>query len=115
MYGFCVRKYRKLREVLGSLQMALDIRGGETSDLQRLNNIAILQIIVPDPTLKENAKKILEGIGLPEASYTPLRVILDTDPIPPDYVFASDIVSFFSPPTALSFKIHTHKKTLRTI
>jgi len=87
--------YQKLREILGELQFALDNRGKEVMETEKLNNIAILRIIIPDISQIEGAKKITDGIGLPDPPNTPLRIFLSTEPLPDGFAQVTNIVLLF--------------------
>ena len=77
-----------------ALQLELSMRGRTMSQVHNLKGLAILQIIVPDESHLDMAKKITDGIGLPEADVSPIRVVFSLDPIPPNFVPITNIVYF---------------------
>jgi hypothetical protein len=84
--------HSKLKEVLSLLQVAFDSYNEETTYTQQYQNLALLQIVVPDAASLEMAKKIVDGISLPQASCTPFHIIFSTEPIPPGYVLVTCMV-----------------------
>ena len=60
------------------LQFSLDPSMESQTDFE---NLAILQIIYPDQSSLGSARKIIEGIVLPEPSHTPLKLLFNTEPI----------------------------------
>eukprot|EP00826_Nyctotherus_ovalis_P057195 TRINITY_DN7812_c0_g1_i9.p2 TRINITY_DN7812_c0_g1~~TRINITY_DN7812_c0_g1_i9.p2 ORF type:complete len:162 (-),score=24.01 TRINITY_DN7812_c0_g1_i9:550-1035(-) len=82
----------KLKEVLTVLQMALESEEQEMKDYQQFRQLAFLQITISNPSEEELAKKIIDGISLPEAA--PLKVQLSTEAIPKGYVMVTRMASF---------------------
>lgn len=82
----------KLKEVLTLLQVALDPGEEETDQSHNFRNLALLQIVISNPSQEPQAKKIIDGISLPET--TPLRILLSTEAIPGGYVMVTRMVSY---------------------
>jgi len=81
----------KLKEILMLLQVALATEEQESQCSKDFRNLALLKIIIPDSSQELAAKKIIDGICLPET--TPLRIILSTEAIPAGYVMVTCMVT----------------------
>lgn len=81
----------KLKEVLTLVQVALDPGEEETDQPRNFQNLALLQIVISNPSQEPLAKKIIDGISLPEAA--PLRILLSTEAVPGGYVMVTRMVS----------------------
>lgn len=81
----------KLKEVLTVLQMALESEEQEMRDSQHLQQLALLQIVISKPSEEEVAKKIIDGITLPEVA--PLKIQLSTESIPQGHVMVTRMAS----------------------
>ena len=77
---------------MGKLQLALDIRDKAIINQARLRDLALLRIVVPDPSLYEQARKIVSGIGIPDSACTPLRVALGNEALPSEFVQVTNMV-----------------------
>jgi hypothetical protein len=83
----------KLKEIFTLLQVALDTEEQESLCSTDFRNLALLQIVITDPSQESLAKKIIDGISLPEK--TPLKIILSNEAIPAGYVMVTRMVSFY--------------------
>lgn len=84
--------YSKLKEILTLIQVAFDSYEQDLTYSQQLHNLGLLQIILPDSSQSELAKKITDGINLPETLSSSFHILLSTEPVPPGYVMVTCMV-----------------------
>lgn len=77
------------------LQIAFDSKDRTEHNSQKFQNLALLQIVLPDSSHLSLAKKIIDGINPPGTPYMPFHVILNLEPIPAGYAMVTCMVSFY--------------------
>ena len=78
--------------MLNLIQYAFNSKDQDVSNPQQFHDLALLQINLPNPSYIDSTKKIIEGINLPETLYKPIKIILNTESVPSEYVMVTCMV-----------------------